>query len=690
MCSCIPSLRGSGAQRANNDSLLQRCRHWLRPHLQDLRPFGRRNPQSSTQEMVQELAHGSYGSISLDRGQVQQTTDLARGWTEGRRGESLGQRNEACRMRALQAGLLERLPPSIGPALAPRNMANVTTIVFDCAAVLTSHGVLDHLLATMRLASLRVIWPGSHLGGPAYLPQVQLQHLGPRRAELEAPVPELLPALEPEQGPAPGPEAAPAVVPPSAPELEAASPPAASPPAASPPSASPGPERAPSASAPVPASELEQDAPLTFGRSLPPAAEVTAEASAELREERPKLLDFPPKLVAEQLTRMDAELFKKVEPRHCLGFVWCQRPNGSKEYLAPTVRATINQFLHVSGCVITTCLGDLSMTAQDRARVVELWIQVAKECRVLGNYASLRAIVSALQSPSISRLQKTWGRVARKSSRKLKRFIKDQWVSRRQLVKEATSMLTSLETGPTGAQKGLIPFLGTFLNYLLLLDTNMEDYLEGNEINFEKRSEVSSCGLPVRRVGLWQSETPPGKTFSGPMPWALLFLGEFGTQSWERRPIGAWGKGLAPRTPSCRRSYFKPTVRTSKSCTELEGRRVPMWAKTPDQLLDPLLTCLSPQHGPPPRPRLHHVLSPRNSKSLSRSSCSRRQSIFTTLRLRSDLGPGSRPWSPSARMRATACPATWSPHRRGPARCAGFSCPRRTARLSAQGSSPDP
>ncbi|XP_070078340.1 ral guanine nucleotide dissociation stimulator-like [Equus caballus] len=450
MCSCIPSLRGSGARKAKNDNLFRRCRHWLRPHLQDLGPFGRRNPQSSTQEMVQELAHGSYGSISLDRGQVQQTADLARGWTE--RGESLGQRNEACRMRALQAGLLERLPQSIGPALVPRNMANVTTIMFNCAAVLTSHGVLDHLLATMRLASPRVIWPGSHLGGPAYLPQVQLQHLGPRRAELEAPVPELLPALEPEQGPAPGPEAAPAVVPPSAPELEAASPPAASPP-----SASPGPERAPSASAPVPASELEQDAPLTFGRTLPPAAEVTAEVSAELREERPKLLDFPPKLVAEQLTRMDAELFKKVEPRHCLGFVWCQRPNGSKEYLAPTVGATINQFLHVSGCVITTCLGDLSMTAQDRARVVELWIQVAKECRVLGNYASLRAIVSALQSPSIGRLQKTWGRVARKSSRKLKRFIKDQWVSRRQLVKEATSLLTSLEAGPIGAQKVRVP-----------------------------------------------------------------------------------------------------------------------------------------------------------------------------------------------------------------------------------------
>nr|XP_044622523.1 ral guanine nucleotide dissociation stimulator-like [Equus asinus] len=460
MCSCIPSLRGSGAQKANNDSLFHRCRHWLRPHLQDLRPFGRRNPQSSTQEMVQELAHGSYGSISLDRGQVQQTTDLARGWTEGRRGESLGQRNEACRMRALQAGLLERLPPSIGPALAPRNVANVTTIMFDCAAVLTSHGVLDHLLATMRLASLRVIWPGSHLGGPAYLPQVQLQHLGPRRAELEAPVPELLPALEPEQGPAPGPEAAPAVVPP--------------------PSA-PRSWRQPHHQQPHLQQLLTSIGLSRAGASaisFSPTAEVTAEASAELREERPKLLDFPPKLVAEQLTRMDAVPELQLTSASCLGL---RGPADSE--------LGFFFFLHVSGCVITTCLGDLSMTAQDRARVVELWIQVAKECRVLGNYASLRAIVSALQSPSISRLQKTWGRVARKSSRKLKRFIKDQWVSRRQLVKEATSMLTSLETGPIGAQKGLIPFLGTFLNYLLLLDTNMEDYLEGNEINYEKRSE---------------------------------------------------------------------------------------------------------------------------------------------------------------------------------------------------------
>ncbi|XP_070130281.1 uncharacterized protein [Equus caballus] len=53
------------------------------------------------------------------------------------------------------------------------------------------------------------------------------------------------------------------------------------------------------------------------------------------------------------------------------------------------------------------------MTAQDRARVVKLWIQVSKECQGLRNFPSPHAILSALQSCTIHRLKKTWGRVSR-------------------------------------------------------------------------------------------------------------------------------------------------------------------------------------------------------------------------------------------------------------------------------------
>lgn len=74
------------------------------------------------------------------------------------------------------------------------------------------------------------------------------------------------------------------------------------------------------------------------------------------------------------------ELFKKVVPYHCLGSIWSQRDKKGKEHLAPTVRATVTQFNSVANCVITTCLGDRTVTARDRARVVEHWIEVARVC----------------------------------------------------------------------------------------------------------------------------------------------------------------------------------------------------------------------------------------------------------------------------------------------------------------------
>lgn len=73
-------------------------------------------------------------------------------------------------------------------------------------------------------------------------------------------------------------------------------------------------------------------------------------------------------------------------PYHCLGSIWSQRDKKGKEHLAPTIRATVAQFNNVANCVITTCLGDRSMKAPDRARVVEHWIEVARVCcrRCLG------------------------------------------------------------------------------------------------------------------------------------------------------------------------------------------------------------------------------------------------------------------------------------------------------------------
>ena len=65
-------------------------------------------------------------------------------------------------------------------------------------------------------------------------------------------------------------------------------------------------------------------------------------------------------------------------PAHCLGSILSQRDNKDCEYLAPTIGDTVAHTNTMANSVIATCLGAPGMTAQERARVVELWIHVAK------------------------------------------------------------------------------------------------------------------------------------------------------------------------------------------------------------------------------------------------------------------------------------------------------------------------
>uniref|UniRef100_A0A5F5Q3I9 Ral guanine nucleotide dissociation stimulator n=1 Tax=Equus caballus TaxID=9796 RepID=A0A5F5Q3I9_HORSE len=330
------------------------------------------------------------------------------------------------------------------------------------------------------VAYVQLNMPGSDLERRAHHLLAQLEHAELIEAELEAlspaPVPALrptpnlepapalalvpcpVPAPEPEPAPAPElePEPAPEPEPTPASELE----PALAPAPELEPEPVPAPELEPE---PVPAPELEAALSQTLELEPTPAPEPSwpSSVAAEngLSEEKPHLLTFPPDLVAEQFTLMDAELFKKVVPYHCLGSIWSQRDKKGKEHLAPTVRATVTQFNNVANCVITTCLGDRSVTARDRARVVEHWIEVARECRVLKNFSSLYAILSALQSNSIHRLKKTWEEVSRDSFRifqKLSEIFSDEnnySLSRELLIKEGTSKFATLEMNPKRAQK---------------------------------------------------------------------------------------------------------------------------------------------------------------------------------------------------------------------------------------------
>ncbi|XP_028300404.1 ral guanine nucleotide dissociation stimulator-like 1 isoform X3 [Gouania willdenowi] len=230
------------------------------------------------------------------------------------------------------------------------------------------------------------------------------------------------------------------------------------------------------------------------------------EVEIEVQED---FMSFETDVVAEQLTYMDALLFKKVVPHHCLGSIWSQRDKKHNKHCAPTIRATITQFNAVAACVVSTVLKHRQIRPHVRARIIQRWIDIAQECRIRKNFSSLRAIVSALQSNPLYRLKRAWACVHKDSMQtfeELSDIFSDHnnyLTSRELLMREGTSKFASLESfakehqkrshkrlqlqKEMGAMQGTIPYLGTFLTDLTMLDTALPDLVEGGLINFEKR-----------------------------------------------------------------------------------------------------------------------------------------------------------------------------------------------------------
>ncbi|CAH1117898.1 unnamed protein product [Phaedon cochleariae] len=220
-----------------------------------------------------------------------------------------------------------------------------------------------------------------------------------------------------------------------------------------------------------------------------------------------KLPDVPVRHFAEQLTRMDVDLFKKLVPHQCLGAVWSRRDK-SRSHEAATVLATVNQFNAVSYRVISSVLVEPGAKSGDRAAIVATWIDIAQELRLIKNFSSLKAIISGLQSNPIYRLHKTWQAIAKDKIEmfdELARIFSEdnnQMTQRELLMREGTAKFAdTFGENDKHLQKvfqkqnnhtanisfGTIPYLGTFLTDLTMIDTAIPDTIAEGLINFDKR-----------------------------------------------------------------------------------------------------------------------------------------------------------------------------------------------------------
>uniref|UniRef100_A0AAR2K3V2 Ral guanine nucleotide dissociation stimulator-like 1 n=1 Tax=Pygocentrus nattereri TaxID=42514 RepID=A0AAR2K3V2_PYGNA len=450
-----------------------------------LEPLSIRLPEKSLQDWGEEVEEGAVYSVTLKRVQIQQAANKGARWlgAEGDRlppGHTVSQL-ETCKIRSIRAGTLERLVETLLTAFGDNDLTYTSIFLSTYRAFAGTQSVLQLLLD--KYGNME------DCNGES-----DQHHSGESRGAVRNALASILRAWL-DQCPEDFQE------PPSYPSLSRVL----------------GflqkamPSSEPTRRAQSLLEQLQSQAGLEsdtegFHGNSPFCLGEDEEVEIEVQED---FLSFSADLVAEQLTYMDALLFKKVVPHHCLGSVWSQRDKKENKQAAPTVRATITQFNAVAGCVVSTVLHQRHLRPHLRARIIQRWIDVAQECRIRKNFSSLKAIVSALQSNPIYRLKRAWACVHKDSMQmfeELSDIFSDHnnyLTSRELLMREGTSKFASLENcakehqkrsqkrlqlqKEAGAMQGTIPYLGTFLTDLTMLDTALPDLVEGGLINFEKR-----------------------------------------------------------------------------------------------------------------------------------------------------------------------------------------------------------
>nr|XP_056716017.1 rap guanine nucleotide exchange factor 1 isoform X4 [Euleptes europaea] len=189
------------------------------------------------------------------------------------------------------------------------------------------------------------------------------------------------------------------------------------------------------------------------------------------------LHDFHSHEIAEQLTLLDAELFYKIEIPEVL--LWAKEQNEEK---SPNLTQFTEHFNNMSYWVRSIIM--LQEKAQDRERLLLKFIKIMKHLRKLNNFNSYLAILSALDSAPIRRLE--W---QKQTSEGLAEYC---------TLIDSSSSFRAYRAALGEVEPPCIPYLGLILQDLTFVHLGNPDYLEG-KVNFSKRWQQFNILDSMRR-----------------------------------------------------------------------------------------------------------------------------------------------------------------------------------------------
>ncbi|XP_062446631.1 rap guanine nucleotide exchange factor 1 isoform X8 [Rhea pennata] len=205
--------------------------------------------------------------------------------------------------------------------------------------------------------------------------------------------------------------------------------------------------------------KVDQKNMLRYANSIKPLAARGVAA-------RPGTLhDFHSHEIAEQLTLLDAELFYKIEIPEVL--LWAKEQNEEK---SPNLTQFTEHFNNMSYWVRSIIM--VQEKAQDRERLLLKFIKIMKHLRKLNNFNSYLAILSALDSAPIRRLE--W---QKQTSEGLAEYC---------TLIDSSSSFRAYRAALADVEPPCIPYLGLILQDLTFVHLGNPDYID-SKVNFSKR-----------------------------------------------------------------------------------------------------------------------------------------------------------------------------------------------------------
>uniref|UniRef100_A0A3Q2T1H2 CRK SH3-binding GNRP n=1 Tax=Fundulus heteroclitus TaxID=8078 RepID=A0A3Q2T1H2_FUNHE len=217
--------------------------------------------------------------------------------------------------------------------------------------------------------------------------------------------------------------------------------------------------------------KVEQKKLLRYTNSLKPLAARGVSA-------RPGTLhDFRSHEIADQLTLLDAELFYKIEIPEVL--LWAKEQNEEK---SPNLTQFTEHFNNMSYWVRSLIIQQEK--AQDREKLLLKFIKIMKHLRKLNNFNSYLAILSALDSAPIRRLE--W---QKQTSDGLEEYC---------TLIDSSSSFRAYRAALAEVEPPCIPYLGLILQDLTFVHLGNPDLIDG-KVNFSKRWQQFNILDSMRR-----------------------------------------------------------------------------------------------------------------------------------------------------------------------------------------------